>query len=371
MRIAVVNLTGGGLSGGYRKYVIHASNIQGLGGIQVVESIIKAIQRIDSKRSYICYCHQRLLNNLQHNTENFDFRLYRRYLPNVVSRFCESLFSPLFFDRAHRFIVMGDVPLRIRAKQVVLVHQANLLSPSVNPFTTKSLKYRVLRKIFALNVKYATHFVVQTGAMADAMVQSYPAMKGKVSVFPQPPPSWFDKTKINSRGVLKSGRRLLLFYPAAYYPHKNHKIFKQMQPFEKELGKVLDKIFLTVDKEEIGFEASWVKPLGIIPSSQVIKFYQKSDALIFPSLLESYGLPLVEAMVAGLPVLCSNLPYARWLCEDQALYFDPLNPESVVNAIIELYDRLRSGWFPDWSIALRKFPKSWNEVAAHFLKLVG
>lgn len=265
---------------------------------------------------------------------------------------------------------MGDIPLRIRAKQVVLVHQSNLFSPSVNPFTTKSLKYCVLRKIFALNVKYATHFVVQTGAMADAMIQSYPAMKGKVSVVPQPPPEWFDKTQIKSRGVLKSGRRLLLFYPAAYYPHKNHKIFKQMQPFAKELEQVLDKILLTVTKEEVGFEAPWVNTLGIIPSSQVIKFYQKSDALIFPSLIESYGLPLVEAMVAGLPVLCSNLPYARWLCEDQAIYFDPLNPESVIAAIFELHGRLRSGWFPNWSIALRKLPKSWDEVAAQFLKLV-
>lgn len=266
---------------------------------------------------------------------------------------------------------MGDIPLRIRAKQIVLVHQPNLLSPAVNPFTTRSLKYCVLRKIFALNVKYATSFVVQTGAMADAMIQSYPAMKGKVSVVPQPPPEWFDKAQIKSKGVLKSGRRLLLFYPAAYYPHKNHKIFKKMQPFEKELGKALDKIFLTVTKEEIGFEAPWVKTLGIIPSSQVIEFYQKSDALIFPSLLESYGLPLVEAMVAGLPILCSNLPYARWLCEDQAIYFDPLNPESVIAAIFDLRGRLLSGWLPDWTIALRKLPKSWDEVAEHFMRLAG
>ncbi len=354
------------------KYVIHASNIHGIGAIQVVESIIKAIQRIDSKRSYICYCPQSLLNNLQHNAENFDFRSYRRYLPNVVSRFCESVFSPIFFERTNGFIVLGDIPLRIRAKQIVLVHQPNLLSPAVNPFTTKSFKYCVLRKIFALNVKYATHFVVQTNAMAEALIQSYPAMKGKVSVAPQPPPEWFDKTQIKSRGGrrIESGKRLVLFYPAAYYPHKNHKIFSQMQPFENELSKALDKIFLTVSKDEMGFEAPWVKTLGILPSSKVIEFYRKSDALIFPSLLESYGLPLVEAMAAGLPVLCSNLPYAKWLCEDQAIYFDPLNPESVIAAIVELHGRLQLGWSPDWSVALRKLPKSWDEVAAHFLKLV-
>jgi len=353
--------------------LIHATNVQGLGAIQVVESIIKAIQNIDSSNKYICYCHQVLLSNLRYNynIQNFDLRLFRRYLPNGISRLCEILFSFFFFNRPHSLIVMGDIPLRIKTKQVVLVHQPNLLSPIVNPFAAKSLKYNILRKIFSLNIKYATHFVVQTGVMADAMIQSYPTMKGKISVIPQPPPEWFDRTRIKSRGALESGKRLLLFYPSAYYPHKNHNIFKRMQPFKKEIEQAVDKIFLTVTKEEIGFEAPWIKSLGIIPSSQVIKLYRKSDALIYPSLIESYGLPLVEAMVVGMPILCSDLPYARWLCEDQAIYFDPLKPESVIAAIFELKARLQLGWFPDWTIALRKLPKSWDEVAVKFLKLIG
>jgi glycosyltransferase involved in cell wall biosynthesis len=94
------------------------------------------------------------------------------------------------------------------------------------------------------------------------------------------------------------------------------------------------------------------------------------DALFFPSLAESYGLPLVEAMVMGLPVVCADLPYAHWLCADQALYFDPADPAAAREAIAELDRRRLAGWRPDWSRALARIPKSWNEVGARFLELL-
>ena len=127
----------------------------------------------------------------------------------------------------------------------------------------------------------------------------------------------------------------------------------------------------SVDRSVLTSSISWVRNMGRLTPSACLQAYQESDALFFPSLLESYGLPLVEAMTQGLPIVCSDLPYARWLCEDQAIYFDPIRPDSAWQAIRELKWRLAEGWQADWRQALAKLPNDWNVVARQFLDVLG
>ncbi len=98
--------------------------------------------------------------------------------------------------------------------------------------------------------------------------------------------------------------------------------------------------------------------------------YGEVDALFFPSTTESYGLPLLEAMALDIPILCSDLPYARWLCESEAIYFQPTDAKSASDAIAELRRRLMTGWRPDWSTALAKIPEDWDQVANKFIELL-
>lgn len=69
-------------------------------------------------------------------------------------------------------------------------------------------------------------------------------------------------------------------------------------------------------------------------------------------------------------ILCSDLPYARWLCEEEAVYFDPQSADSAWEAVEELRQRMAKGCRVDWSKALSKIPKGWEEVARRFLDLV-
>ena len=110
--------------------------------------------------------------------------------------------------------------------------------------------------------------------------------------------------------------------------------------------------------------------VGRLSSDGVIAAYAQADALLFLSLSESYGFPLVEAMWAGLPIVCPDLPYARTLCGDQALYFAPHDPASLTAAIAELQRRLAAGWWPDWHAARRHLPPSWDAVAREMLALL-
>lgn len=61
--------------------------------------------------------------------------------------------------------------------------------------------------------------------------------------------------------------------------------------------------------------------------------YRSASALLFPTMAEGYGLPLIEAAYFDLPVICSDLPVLRELAGENALYFEKGNPGSAANAI--------------------------------------
>ena len=65
--------------------------------------------------------------------------------------------------------------------------------------------------------------------------------------------------------------------------------------------------------------------LGAVAYAEIVSLYQGSDVFIFPSLVESFGHPLVEAMASGLPVVASDTPLHREVCGEAALYFDQLD----------------------------------------------
>ena len=72
--------------------------------------------------------------------------------------------------------------------------------------------------------------------------------------------------------------------------------------------------------------------LGKVPSADIPALYKSSSALIFPSKVESFGLPLIEATQMGLPVLASELDYVRDVIEPVET-FNPESPVSIARAV--------------------------------------
>lgn len=76
-----------------------------------------------------------------------------------------------------------------------------------------------------------------------------------------------------------------------------------------------------------------VRFLGRISDEELVKLYGQASCFIFPSLYEGFGLPPIEAMSCGCPVLASDIPVLREVCGDAALYFNPYDIESITHAI--------------------------------------
>jgi glycosyltransferase involved in cell wall biosynthesis len=113
----------------------------------------------------------------------------------------------------------------------------------------------------------------------------------------------------------------------------------------------------------------WIRCVGRLSDSEMLAAYARTDALVFLSQSESLGFPLVEAMWIGLPIVCADRAYARRLCGEQAIYFDPESPEALRTALVELRKRLDDGWWPNWTKRQAGIPNSWLQVAAALLSV--
>ena len=90
--------------------------------------------------------------------------------------------------------------------------------------------------------------------------------------------------------------------------------------------------------EELGLQ-DHVKLLGFVPDNDLLQLYTLSSAFFFPSLYEGFGLPPLEAMAAGLPVVSSNTSCMPEVLGDAAILIDPTNVQSAVEALKSLCEQ--------------------------------
>lgn len=94
---------------------------------------------------------------------------------------------------------------------------------------------------------------------------------------------------------------------------------------------------LTAEVARLGLE-DWVELAGWLPSEQVDRLYAEATLLVFPTLFEGFGLPVLEAMSAGCPVLCTDLPVLHEVGGEAAAYVDSRDPQALADAIVRLLD---------------------------------
>lgn len=76
-----------------------------------------------------------------------------------------------------------------------------------------------------------------------------------------------------------------------------------------------------------------VRRLGYVTDEQLAQLYAAAGLVVFPSLDEGFGLPCVEAIACGAPLLVSDVPALRWVCGDAASYMDPLDVSAMASAM--------------------------------------
>jgi len=342
---------------------LHLTNIAGLGSVRLLQSLLPAIVRQSLYKVDEVYLPVgSKLSNFTMFADETVKSYYKRYLPNAISRLLECTLLGSKFYGEIPLLVFGDIPLKCKSSQTVFVQTPLLIRGSSTGRQLGAIKYRIARWLFRRNIRYVSNFIVQTEAMKSSLIESYPETKGRIHIIAQPAPDWLIVSQLKrTKFYSKIGSGLRLFYPAAAYPHKNHKLLSEINHLTNW---PISELTLTIpDNLNPNRSIPWLRCRDKFETEAVLNAYRNTDALLFLSLSESFGFPLVEAMWVGLPIICPDLPYARTLCGDQAIYFDPHSVTSLHTAIKELNTRRNSCWWPDWKDQLSAIPKDWDSVA--------
>lgn len=237
----------------------------------------------------------------------------------------------------NKVICFGNIPptKRVKAQVLVYFHQPLFLNiPHDFSFKNK-ISYTIKQNILNLISSNADLWLVQSEYIKDEFSKKY--LNGenkKIIKFPFYPSLEFSNYYIKRAPGS-------FFYVSNSSPHKNHhKLIESFCLAYDEIKK--GSLTITVpnsDLELCDFIKSKInlgypiKNVGFIERQKLVELYLSHEYLIFPSLAESFGLGLAEAIDGGCKIIAADLNYTYEVCEP-SLVFDPYSVESMKNAIV-------------------------------------
>jgi len=314
------------------RLVLYAPNVHQGGGLTLLKELIKVLP------DDTCLIIDSRLSVKAEKLKRFDVHLIR---PTISARLgAEWTLSQISSD-ADLLICFGNLPPLFPIKSSVTLFLQNRYiideNAPLNDFTLKiKIRLKLERLWFKWRKKNVTKFVVQ-GKLMQNIVKEVLNLDARVLPF-----SPKCEVPLQKSGGDKKMPNLEFVYVSSGEPHKNH---KRLVLAWVELSKcgLFPSLCLTVSNDSHSSLCDWIEAIsskynlkitnmGVISHDEVLTLYQNAKALIFPSLLESFGLPLVESKEFGLPILASELDYVRDVVEPEET-FDPTSPLSISRAV--------------------------------------
>ena len=281
-----------------------------------------------------------LLDNIieLNNQGNYKLLLDRRnsiYFKNYQiekSIISKSEFSRFLFYKRNRqsfksILCFSNVPppLRTAVKTFIYFHNEILLNQQGLNFSRgKKLIFKI-KWTYIKFIKSNHTWFVQTQHMKKLLNEKLNNSKSVVEVYPI-----FNEKKISSTNK----KPLTFIYPSSNNPHKNN--FRILNAFVEAARKTTKEIelFITINKLKLDVPKNLkINFLGLIDHYELLSHLRKVEFLIFPSLRESFGLPLIEGIKANCNVITSDLNYASELI-NPSYTFDPHDEKSISETIL-------------------------------------
>jgi glycosyltransferase involved in cell wall biosynthesis len=236
--------------------------------------------------------------------------------------------------RATHVVMMGNFPaLFWFGRQSVYFHNLLYLTqPKTN------LRFRSETWLFKILILLKRPKVyVQTSYVEELLRERFPFVDIQVIGVPM-----CENVEVYHSYTSKPEEPFTLLYPAFYYPHKNHALIFSAQPALRQRS---TRVILTLPKileVQNLLDEEVIELAGVMTSDALRIVSLEVHAILFTSLQESLGLPLLEACALQKPLLAPDLPYVHAITRN-AYIFDPLSLDSFVAAVDCLLEDLRRG----------------------------
>jgi glycosyltransferase involved in cell wall biosynthesis len=322
----------------FKRLFLSATNVHQGGGAILLRAILEA----DFPFNAVCaHLDTRLILTNRYAMEV----AIRRVRPTILHRLLSDWRLARSVSPGDTVLCFGNLPPLFKCSgRVFLFIQNRYLIEDVSiqhfPFKARLRLHfeRLWLSVFSSNAKV---FIVQTPSMESALRFSGKAMGKRILVLP---------FVFNCDGYKRSlipasfgeSRDSAFLYVASGEPHKNHRNLVEAWCLLAQEG-LFPVLWLTLD-ENIDIELlNWLEQrrqhfclsilnFGRQSHEEVRQLYSQVEVLIFPSTLESFGLPLIEARQAGLAVLASELDFVRDVLDPEHV-FDPKSPLSIARAV--------------------------------------
>ncbi|MEZ0184331.1 glycosyltransferase [Flavobacterium oncorhynchi] len=229
---------------------------------------------------------------------------------------------------------LANIPpsLRINCKVITYFHSVQYFGLTEND--SNRLKFLFILKSFFLKkfVNNSDFWLVQTNLVKEGLSNKFKIELEKILVMPFYP-SLSDEQNDNTK------EKYTYLYVSLANPHKNHKrLIESFCMFydKHKIGKLMvtvgeefsDVLNLINEKVRLKYP---IENLGYIEREKLLQYYKLSEYMIFPSLTESFGLGLVEAIENDCKVIGADLPYTYAVC-NPSIVFDPYSDASIFKA---------------------------------------
>lgn len=326
------------------RIAIDARKLHDYGIGTYVRNLVECLARLDHDDEYVLLCRGEDCEYIRALGPRFAPRQVRARnysigeqvsIPATLARVRAAVFH------APHYVVS---PLT-RCPYVVTIHDCihlrfpqylpNRLAPVYARAAMRSAAVRAARVLTVSNASKddILHYL---GIPAGKVEVVYNALDSRLAT----PPTTDDLALVRERFLLTSP---FILYAGNIKPHKNIERLIEAYAILRRLGVMGVKLLIIGDQISKypklrrlvhRFQLhQHVRFLGFVPDATLAALYRLASVFVFPSLYEGFGLPPLEAMAAGVPVVTSNVSSLPEVVGDAALLIDPASPDSIAQAI--------------------------------------
>jgi len=319
-----------------------------------VTNLARSMARVENRHTYVLFVspiNKHLFGGLPESFQSVSLPLWADSRP--VRILCEQLLLPYHVARNKIDVLLspGNVAsLATRCKQVLVLHGPLVIRRLRRRYAPKEI--RRIEALFhdlmlPLSVKRSAKTIAVSQDIKEWLLKQVRIDRSKVVVVHEGVD--FQKFYSAAAEVASRPQRRYVLFLSTLFRYKNadkairaFALMKQRRSIpEHELlivgrdpGGYLDGLRKLVN--ELGLGEDTVRFLGAVPHKEVPELYRGADVFLYPSTVESFGLPPLEAMASGTPVIASNRCSVPEIVGDAGLIVDPDNVEALAEAILRV-----------------------------------
>jgi len=359
------------------------------------QNLIKNLLKIDRKNQYVLFM-------TPEDKKEFDkLKIVNCKLPLgmqiVITNIkhysiAEQLKLPVILNKEKLDIILFlnfNYPILYRGKFISVIHDLTLFFYPETARETNFIKRLAFKLVIKKACQKSARVIAVSNHTKNDIINHFHIEKDKIIVIPEAADEralnlpagkagYSDRTSRLIKEKYKISRPLIL-YVGQFRPHKNIpgllKAFANLKKDIKEaklaiLGKpdpAYQDFWNTLDK--LNLKKDILMP-GFVQDEELASWYSMADVFVLPSFYEGFGLPGLEAMKAGVPVISSNRTSLPEVYKDAALYFDPSNISEIADKIKMVLEdkKLREELIEKGKIVASSY--SWQKTAEQTLKLI-